>query len=395
MQHAESPAPVAAHSGAKRSGCRHGTEDMAKTNKRLPAAAHGDDNAVAGMKEIAERVGVSKTTVHRALTGNGRISEKTRARILAVASELDYTPNTVARSLRRQRTGTLGVVTNGVSNSFYATLLAAIEEAASSQGFSLLLCCSSGSAELEMSHLGLLKEKRVDGLLVAPSSQTGNVEEYERLKRGNLPFVFMDRVVPAVSADAVMTDHRLAGQLVAEHLIAGGRRRIGLLMPLDESSISTSVQERVLGIYDVAAHSGTEVIRIGRERYWDPMEDYGAFALSSFLDDGGEVDSVFGINDHVALGAMYACLTRGIRVPDQIAVVGYDDLDISSFVTPRLTTVRQPTRQIAWEAVKMLLSRIGGARPDEAVTVRLRPILMERESTPKVRRAAVPPPSDQ
>lgn len=348
-----------------------------------------------GMKEIAARVGVSKTTVHRALTGSGRVSPKTRARILAIAAELDYTPNTLARSLRRQRTGTLGVVTNGVSNSFYATLLAAIEEAAGSQGYNLLLCCSGGNAELETEHLGLLREKRVDGLLVAPSSSSANAAQFERLRRGGFPFVFLDRFVPSVSADAVMTDHRLAGQLIGDHLIAAGRRRIGLIVPLDESFMSTSIRERIEGVCDIAKQFGADVVRIGRERYWEPLEDYGFLCVSEFLDSGGTVDALVGMNDHVAIGALFACRTRGVRVPEDIAVTGYDDLDVSSFVTPRLTTIRQPTRQIAWEAVKLLMSRIGGGRADEAVTVRLRPILMERESTPAVRRPVqLLPPED-
>lgn len=347
---------------------------------------NGEEPQAAGMKEIAERVGVSKTTVHRALTGSGRISEKTRQKIIAVARELDYTPNTVARSLRRQRTGTVGVITNGMSNSYYANLLAAIEEAASSQGFNLLVCCSNSNGELELRHLSLLREKRVDGLLVAPADPRANVAEYERLARAGLPFVFIDRFVPAVSADAVMTDHRLAGQLMADHVIAAGRKKIGIILPLNEDEMPTSLQERLAGVQDMADQHGAEVLRIGRGDAWDPLEDYGAYCMEDFLSKGGDVDAVLGVNDHFAIGAIYACQQRGIRVPEDIAIGGYDDLDISSFIRPRLTTIRQPTRQVAWEAVKILLSRMAGARPDEAVMVRLRPTLMQRESTPTVDR---------
>ncbi len=343
-----------------------------------------EDHVNAGMKDIAQRVGVSKTTVHRALTGRGRISSETRERILAVAGELDYTPNTLARSLRRQKTGIIGVIISGVSNSYYASLLSAIEEAASGQGFTLLFCCSTGPRELEITHLNVLREKRVDGLLVAPAHPRRNVEEYERLKRVGLPFVFIDRFMPAISADAVMTDHRLGGQLVAEHMIAGGRRKIGIIMPLDFENLATSIQDRVNGVSDIADQNGVQVVRIGQETLWEPLEDYAAHSLSMFLDSGGEVDAIFGINDHYALGALYACRVRGLDVPGDIAVVGYDDLDVSSYVIPRLTTIRQPVRQLAWESVKVLLSRMGGARPAEAITIRLRPKLMERESTPAV-----------
>lgn len=333
------------------------------------------------MKEIAERVGVSKTTVHRALTGHGRISEATRARILEVAAELDYTPNILARSLRQQKTGTIGVVTNGMAGSFHASMLGAIEEAASGQGFSLLLSITGGRSDLEQHYLNVLREKRVDGLLISPSDSLQNAEHFERLKRADLPFVFVDRTVPAVSADAVMSDHRLGGQLVAEHVILGGCKRIGLLTPKVGKAMASSVQERIAGVQDMATQHGAQVVRIGLEAPWEPMEDYGAHSLETFLARGGELDAVLGANDPYAIGALWICHQRGLRVPEDIAIAGYDDLDVSSFVIPRLTTVRQPTRQVAWEAVKMLLSRMGGARPDEAVTIRLRPTLMEREST--------------
>lgn len=355
-----------------------------KKRARLRPQAVSDDRNAPGMKEIADRVGVSKTTVHRALTGSGRISDRTRKQILDVAAELDYAPNIVARSLRRQKTGTIGVITNGMSNSFYSNLLAAVEEAATGQGFSLLLACSSGSAELEAANMALLREKRVDGLLITPASPVQNVDGYERIKRAELPFVYMDRIVPSVSADAVMTDHRLGGQLVAEHLIAAGRRKIGVILPVNERQQATSIQERLAGLMDVAGHKGVSVTQIGEDVSWATWEDYAAQSLTAFLDGGGSVDAIFGVNDQIALGAMSVCHRRGLRVPDDVAIAGYDDLEISSFLTPSLTTIRQPTRQIAWEAVKLLLSAIGGGPPEEAVQVRLRPTLMERESTPRI-----------
>lgn len=350
-----------------------------------------EEHFQAGMKEIAQRVGVSKTTVHRALTGSGRISQATRDKILAVAQELDYTPNILARSLRRQRTGTIGVITNAVSNSYYGEVLSGIEEAAGSQGFNILFCCSSGSSELESNHINVLREKRVDGLIIAPALPHGMTDHFTRLRRADTPFVFIDRMVPSVSADVVMTDHRMAGQMVAEHLIAGGRKKIGIIAPLLDEHLSTSVQERIAGIEDIAKnHKGVSVVRIGRESGWEPWEEFGAFCLADFLDQGGDVDAVVGLNDNAALGALYTCQKRGIAVPGQLAIAGYDDLDISSYVNPRLTTVRQPIRQLAWEAVKLLLSRMGGNKLDEAVTLRLRPTLMERESTPKVEHSLEP-----
>ncbi|MCC6484764.1 MAG: LacI family DNA-binding transcriptional regulator [Armatimonadetes bacterium] len=358
---------------------------MAK-DKQPPALVQiaEEERSVAGMKEIAERVGVSKTTVHRALTGHGRISETTRARILKVAAELDYTPNILARSLRQQKTGTIGVITSGVASTFHSSLLGAIEEAASGQGFSLLLSVTGGRPDLEEHYLNVLREKRVDGLLISPSDTVHNVEHFERLKRADLPFVFFDRALPAVSADAVMTDHRLGGQLVAEHVILGGRKKIGLLSPALSNVLPSSVQERIAGIQDMAVQHGAQVTFMGLDGPWEPLEDYGAHSLDTFLDGGGDINALLAINDNYAIGALWACSQRALRVPEDLAIAGYDDLDVSSFVVPRLTTIRQPTRQVAWEAVKMLLSRMGGARPDEAVTIRLRPTLMERESTPRL-----------
>lgn len=336
-----------------------------------------------GMKEIARIVGVSKTTVHRALTGSGRISEETRKRILEVAVQWDYTPNDLGRSLRQRKTGTIGVITSFVSNSFFSNLLSAIEEAASSQGFSLVFCCSEGSVELEEQHVSILRERRVDGLIIAPARAEGPAEHLQRLKRAEVPFIFIDTHVPSVSSDYVMTDHRLGGQLIAEHILASGRRHIGLIAPLGVAPWSTAIAERIDGFMDVAGPAGARVERIGRKQVWEPWEDYGLFCLTDFLDQKGSVEVIFAVTDQMAIGAMHCCHTRGMKIPEDIAIAGYDDLEVSRFLLPRLTTVRQPTRQLAWEAVKMLLARMGGDNSEAAHHIRLRPVLMARESTPR------------
>lgn len=357
---------------------------MSPDHKKRPASGPtSPDPGTIGMKEIARVVGVSKTTVHRALTGSGRISEDTRRRILEVAHQWDYLPNDLGRSLRQRRTGAIGVITSFVSNSFFASLLSAIEEAASSQGFSLVICCSEGSVDLEENHINILRERRVDGLLIAPACSQGASEHFERLKRADIPFVFIDNHVPSVSTDTVMTDHRLGGQLVARHLLDGNRSRFGVISTTDDASWSAALAERIAGFMDIAVPAGAEITRIGRQQLWNPWEDYGQFCLADFLDNKGSVDAIFALNDQLAIGALSCCHTRGLKVPDDIAVAGFDDLEVSRFMTPRLTTVRQPTRQIAWEAVKLLLARMGGDRSDRAHQVRLRPVLMQRDSTPR------------
>lgn len=312
------------------------------------------------MKTIAERVGVSKTTVHRALNNVGRISPETREKIIKVAAELDYKPNNLARGLRSQKSITIGLVVIGLTNSFYATILEGVENIATETGYSVLIARTTGSVKREVKHLDLLREKRVDGIIIAPAHPVENAAYFERIRETGIPFVFIDRNVPSVESDYVMTDNYLGAYMAGKHLASLGRKKICIAILPGNEMISTSATERLRGLTAALLEAGLEPPAwIGQGMpSQKPQEAFAAVAVEKFLKDGGEVDGVFAINDNTAIGVITGLKHMSLSVPGDVSVVGFDDLDIAPFIQPPLTTVRQPSRQIGEEAVHLLLRRI-------------------------------------
>jgi len=336
----------------------------------------------ADMKTIAERVGVSKTTVHRALANAGRISPETRAKILKVAAELDYRPNNLARGLRSQKSATVGLVVIGLTNSFYATILEGVESIATESGYSVLIARSDGSPSREIRHLDVFREKRVDGMIIAPASSTQNIDYYKKLQQNGIPFVFIDRYVPSVDSDYVMTDNFLGAYMAGKHLLKLGRKKIGFGMIPGSEMTSTSVTERLRGLTAALTEAGLgPPIMIGEGvPSMRPQESFAVAAVKKFLQDGGEVDGILGGNDDTAIGIIKGLKEMGVAVPDDVSVIGFDDLDIAPYIQPALTTIRQPARQMGEEALRLLLERMSTESGTHHKHVLLQPELIVRES---------------
>lgn len=336
----------------------------------------------ADMKTIAERVGVSKTTVHRALANVGRISPETRERILKVAAELDYRPNNLARGLRSQKSATIGLVVIGLTNSFYSTILEGVESIATETGYSVLIARTLGNPILEINHLNLLREKRVDGMIIAPAHPTQNIDYYRKLRDNGIPFVFIDRYVPAIESDYVVTDGFRGAYLAGRHLIGLGRRRIGFGCLPGSEMMSTAVQERLRGLTAALEEAGLDkpaLVGHGMPAI-SPQESFSAAAIRAYLEGGGKVDSILGGNDDTAIGVIKGLAEMGISVPDEVSVVGFDDLEIAPYIQPALTTIRQPTRKLGEEAVRLLFERIDANATGDHKHLLLVPELIVRES---------------
>lgn len=336
----------------------------------------------ADMKTIAERVGVSKTTVHRALSNVGRISPDTREKILKVALELDYRPNNLARGLRSQKSATVGLIVIGLTNSFYSTILEGAESVASNSGYSILIARSEGRPSRELQHLNVLREKRVDGIMVAPAHPTQNTDLYLKLKEIGIPFVFIDRYMPSIETDFVTTDNYMGGYLAGKHLVSLGRKKIAFAGVPGNEMMSTSVSDRLRGLSTALDEAGLKVqALLGSDLpSFRPQEAFAAASVEKYLGQGGELDAVFGCNDNTAIGAITGLRRMGRSVPADVSVVGFDDLEISPYVQPALTTVRQPAWQIGEEAVRLLLERISGPADAPRQHVLLPPSLVIRDS---------------
>jgi len=258
----------------------------------------------ADMDMIAREVGVSKTTVYRALHNKGRIHPKTREHILRVAQELGYRPNLVARSLRIQKTSTIGLVVIGLTGSFYSHILEGVDGVAQATEYGILLACSYGYPDKERRIIQMLLDKRVDGLMVAPADPEENREFYEELLALQVPVVLIDRYIPGLPVDFVATNNELGGYLATRHLLQLGRRQIVFVSNGSRERRATSVIGRFAGYQRaLAEYNICQTVELG-PGLPDilPEEEYAYNAVSHYLDQGGTMDGVFAVNDDVAYG---------------------------------------------------------------------------------------------
>jgi DNA-binding LacI/PurR family transcriptional regulator len=323
--------------------------------------------------DVARLAGVSTATVSRALNGTGQIAPATRAGIEAAVQQLGYHPNRVARSLVTKSTQTIALLLPDITNPFYADLVSGIQERALEAGHTMLLCTTEGEPEREEEYLSLLRSKQVDGVLV--DGLVLPPDRIARFVRDGLPIVCLDRDVVSASVPLVQVDNRLGARLATEHLLSLGHTRIAHVAGAPGLRIS---DERVGGYNDALAGAAVE-------------HDPALVAVGSFTEDGGyeatralfaasKLTAVFAANDLSALGAMHAIAEGGRRVPDDVSVVGFDDIRLARHTTPPLTTIHQPAFEIAQRATQLLLDLAGGRDVPRRLHL-LEPELVLRGST--------------
>ncbi|MEJ5251020.1 MAG: LacI family DNA-binding transcriptional regulator [Chthonomonadetes bacterium] len=332
---------------------------------------------------IARELGVSTTTVHRALNGDARISDFTRQRVLEVAHQLGYRPNQNARGLRLSRTHTIGAIVTGISSTFYARILDGIENAARKSGYGVLLGCSHDSPQKEQEQIELLLERQVDGLIIAPADPAASIQHYLQLVHEGVPLVFVGRHVPGVPVQSVETNNVSGGYLVGQHLCNIGRRNIAIVTTIASKRQYSYVHERIHGCLEAVQQFGNATAQVIGEDILEtmPLPDFAYRAVSQHIQKGGMLDAIFAINDDLAYGAIGALLDLGLHVPEEVSVVGFNDEAMSAYFRPPLTTVRTAVCQIGSEAVRLLVEAIEGAQqPVAARRILLMPELVVRGS---------------
>jgi DNA-binding LacI/PurR family transcriptional regulator len=335
------------------------------------------------MKTLAKMLGVSKTTVHRALTNSGRISPQTKARILELAKQLDYHPNNLARGLRSRRSGTIGILAVEIASSFYPGLMDGIEAVAAEKGYNVLLACSHGSPLREATQLDMLREKCVDGIIIIPVPSEANLSYYKKMLEAKIPFVLIDRYLPELDTHYVTTDNFQGGYIAGLHLIRLGRRKLGFVTTTSHERSATSIADRFAGLATAAEEHGLPPIQIIGLDTPDASssEEFAHQAVSNFLRAGHTVDGVLAAGDQLAIGAMFGFRERGLRVPEDVSVIGYNDILVAPYVQPPLTTVRQQKKRMGEEAARLLFSILDGTLDSNLPThILLPPELVVRES---------------
>ncbi len=343
------------------------------------------NNSQPNMDLIAQAVGVSRTTVHRALRDKGRISESTRRRILAEAQRLGYRPNLLARALSEKRTATLGVILVAADSYWTSQLIAGAEQAAREHQHSILLATTSADPALERRMADLLLAKGVDGLIVLPADPETNAGFYRGLLAEGVRCVFVDREMRGVPTDAVTTDNLQVGRLAAEHLLSTGRRRLAVVTRASGAHwLQTSVQQRTEGFTQLIRAAGLpppRLLEVEAAPDQDPVERVRD-QVAPLLIGNHRPDGFFGVGDRLAYGAVQALLEAGVRVPEEAGVVGVNDSEWNDYLRVPLTSVRQPMRLMGAEAVRLLLRRLtdgtDGAVPQRIL---LQPALIVRCSS--------------
>lgn len=304
--------------------------------------------------DVAARAGVSHMTVSRVINGATAVSENTRQRVMAAIDELGYRPSGIARSLATQRTRTLGVVVPDVSNPFFADIVLGVEHVAYAQNYNVFLCNTEEDPQRELSVLRSLEEKQVEGLIVC-SSRLTDAELRQALQR-HPATVLINRQLPAAEISAVMVDYERGARQLVELVLAAGRRRLAFLAgPV----ASQSRLWRESGYHKALAAAG-----MNPHEAWvqpcAPSVAGGQTAAQALLAAHPEIDTLLCYNDLVAVGALQAAAGLGRRVPDDVAVTGFDDITLAALVTPPLTTCRVPRYELGVQAMKLLWQHING-----------------------------------
>ena len=338
------------------------------------------------LSDIAARSGVAAMTVSRVVNGNGYVSEDTRRRVQEAISEMNYRRNGLARNLKRQRTETVGLVLGDLSNPYSTELANAVRESLSARGYNLFICISEHSAKEDIAAFEALVDHNVDGIIVATRSNQEGDARLESIANSNLPIVVVGRDFQHGSVDHVSADNFAGGFEATQHLIDLGHKRIGFIGAAFEDRGNLKRLQGYLKALETHEIPVDERLITGRKGSSSDVPGYstekiGYEGMKRLLSLPNRPTAVFARNDFTAVGAMSAIKEAGLSIPQDVAIVGFDDTPLALHTMPSLTTVRQPVRQQGQLASEMLLKRISSERVVERDEQILGCELIVREST--------------
>lgn len=307
------------------------------------------------IKDIARELGISVSTVSRALKDNPEISKATKEMVRESARRLNYKPNLMASNLRTNKNTTLGVIIPEVNHHFFASVLDGIEQAANEAGYSILICQSHENMEKEIQNVQTLLHSRVAGMLVGVSKETMHLHHLQEVLNSNTPLVLFDRPCPSLQCDQVVSDDYAGAYSAVEHLIQTGCKRILYF----SSSMNLEVaHRRYQGWRNALQKHGlwhsTDDIIIADTR------ELAIEELPKQMNADQRPDAIFCVNDHCASGVLYAAQKLGLRVPEDLSICGFSDAPLARITTPMLTTVEQHGTEIGTHAMQALLRKLNG-----------------------------------
>jgi DNA-binding LacI/PurR family transcriptional regulator len=324
------------------------------------------------MKDVARLAGVSIQTVSAIMNGKPGITAETGARVNAAIETLGYRPYSVARSLRTRQTHTLALIVSDINNPSFSMIASAAEDVAHSFGYHLVLFNTHDDPEREALYIRAVNERWMDGVLFVAAGDP--MTSLEALKGAGIPTVAVDRVPMGYAGPAVTLDNRRPGQIAAEYLLGLGHRRIAHISgPLK----LLLARERLAGYDDALRAADVPQQWVTPHGNWTCRSGYEA--MEEILAAGARPSAVFAANDRMAIGAMHALREGGLRVPEDVSVVGLDDIELAAYQCPALTTVQQSFSEMASRSVHLLMDLLTGKAP-EAVQIVIAPRLVVRQS---------------
>ncbi len=328
--------------------------------------------------DIAAKLNISTATVSRALRDDPAVNIKTKKKILDLAEQFGYQTNHFARNLRNRQTNTIGVIIPRINSYFMATVIAGIEQVANAAGYNLLISQSSDSFEREVSLVKTMFNNRVDGLLVSVSYDTNGLAHFEKFAEKNIPVIFFDRTQLTSNFTNININNQKAGYEATKHLLEKGCRRI---LHLTLSHTQSIYQERFLGYAQALAEYGIP-IDMSLVYLGDLYLECGVAAADYMLSMSERPDGVFAANDTSAAACIVRLKKHGIRVPQDVAVVGFNDDLICRIVEPNLTSIHYPGHDMGELAARSLINHLNGnANIKLTQHIQLRSDLIERDST--------------
>jgi LacI family transcriptional regulator len=307
------------------------------------------------IKDIARELNIAASTVSRALNDHPAIKKETKDAVKALAEALDYQPNLLALNLLQKKSNTIGVIVPEITGHFFSAIITGIQDVIVNSEYNIMICLSNESYDEEMTIVKRLSKIQIDGVLVSPSSETKNFDHFRRLQKSGIPVVVFDRDCPGLEADKVLVDDYIGAFQAVEYLIGTGCKNIAHLGgPLNLST----TDHRLQGYLDALKKNGITV----NEEFIVHVPGFshkdGTKPTKKLLELKKRPDAIFAYNDNIAIAAMHIAKKMGLKIPEDISIVGFDDEPHSSFITPSLSTVWQPVYSMGMLSARILLSHL-------------------------------------
>src|SRR3984893_3577973 len=338
---------------------------------------------LATLEDVAQRAGTSVATAGRALGGYGKVAAETRDRVVAAARQLNYHPNALARSMKQRSTFTIGLIVGNICNSFFARIVRAVETAVRRNGYKVIVCDTDESIENEMDHAKRLLELRVDGIIVSPTaSETGALSRATKeIYGGRVPTVFIDRAVKGAKIPTVVSDNIAAAQEATTHFIQLGHKRIGAVVgrrTLDSMANRIEGYRRALLEHRMRFDESLVIDAV------DVGVEAGYRATKKLLElNAHGPTALIVMNNLLVIGALNAIKEKGLIIPGDIALIGWDDFDAAPHLKKPLTVVEQPAYAMGSIAAEQLMKMRSDEAGDPSLHIVLKSTLIIRESSEK------------